>query len=354
MRVTRTRPVAALIAALCLLLAGCGAFGQRPSGGGGGGGGGGEGTTIRLGLPTGVTSFANADIVVAQQKGFLADVGLKVQTQNLRSGVSVVQGVVGGALDVGAASIEPVINAAAGGGDVAIIGSYTDKLAVAAVTPSSIRRPEDLRGHRLGVQEVGAFREVMTRLVLQSGGLTPQDVQYVPVDAQSYNAALVDGRIQCAILQTEQGIAAIRQNPNLHVLVNLADIVPTYHYGTYFVSRSWLEHNRDAATKLLTAITRAHRFMYENKAETVKIVAGATKFDQSVISQAYDDLLGRQGVFPVNTGLDQTRIDATVAKMRELGILDRDPPPYDRLVDTGPVSAAVSTLGELRGDPRWR
>ncbi|WP_028922598.1 ABC transporter substrate-binding protein [Pseudonocardia acaciae] len=345
MRTTR-----ALLAVLCLLVAGCGAFGDRPSAPSGPGGG----TTIRLGLPTGVTSFANADIVVAQQKGFLAEAGLSVQTQNLRSGVSVAQGVVGGALDVGAASIEPVVNATAAGGDVAIIGAYTDRLAVSAVTPSTIRTPADLRGRRVGVQEVGAFREVMSRLVLKSGGLTPRDVEYVPVDAQNYTAALVDGRIQSAILQTEQGIAAVRQNPNLHVLANLADIVPTYHYGTYFVSRPWLERNRDTATRLLTALTRAHRFMYENKAETVRIVAGATTFGEDVISAAYDELLGRQGVFPVNTGLDRERIEATVATMRGLGILEHDPPPYERLVDSGPVTAAVSTLGERRGDPRWR
>jgi hypothetical protein len=40
--------------------------------------------------------------------------------------------------------------------------------------------------------------------------------------------------------------------------------------------------------------------------------------------------------------------------MRELGILDRDPPPFDQLVDLAPVSAAVSQLGQETGDPRWR
>jgi hypothetical protein len=35
------------------------------------------------------------------------------------------------------------------------------------------------RGH----QDVGAFREVMTRMVLESVKLTPQDVHYVPVSA---------------------------------------------------------------------------------------------------------------------------------------------------------------------------
>jgi len=351
MRLPPRRALAALLSVCCLALAGCGAFGDRPAAPGASASG---PAVIRLGLPTGVTSFANADLAVAQQKGFLAEAGLTVEPQNLRSGVSVVQGVVGGALDVGAASIEPVVNAAAAGGNVVIIGAYTDKLTVSAVTPSDIRTAADLRGRRVGVQEVGAFREVMTRLVLRSGGLTQRDVQYVPVDAQSYTAALVDGRIQSAILQTEQSIAAVRDHPNLRVLANLADIVPEYHYGTYFVSRTWLERNRDTATRLLTALTRAHRFMYQDKPETVRIVSAATGFDEAVTGQAYDELLARQGVFPVNTGLDRGRIDATIRQMRGLGILDRDPPPFDQLVDPAPVSAAVSQLGQETGDPRWR
>jgi ABC-type nitrate/sulfonate/bicarbonate transport system substrate-binding protein len=235
------------------------------------------------------------------------------------------------------------------------VGAYTDLLTVSAVTPSDVRTAADLRGRQLGVQEVGAFREVMTRLVLRSGGLTPDDVAYVPVDAQSYTSALVDGRIQSAILQTEQGIAAVRDHPDLHVLASLSEIVPEYHYGTFFVARTWLEDNRDVVTRLLTALTRAHRFMYENKADTVRVVARTTEFDEPVIAEAYDELLGRQGVFPVNTGLDPGRITATIDEMRELGILERDPPPLDQLVDTGPVTTAVEQLGgEQTGDARWR
>jgi ABC-type nitrate/sulfonate/bicarbonate transport system substrate-binding protein len=332
--------------AAALLLAGCGAFGSGPPRA--------EGQPIRVGLPTGVTSFANADIAVAIEKGFFSDVGLTVETQNLRSGVSVVQGVVGGALEIGGSSIEPVVNAAAGGGDIVIIGAYTDRLTVSAVTPTDVRTPEDLAGRRVGVQEVGAFREVMSRFVLQSAGLTPNDVQYIPVDAQSYTSALVDGRIQSAILQTEQAVAAERDYPNLHTIAKLADVVPDYHYGTYFVSRSWLEANRDVATNFMTALTRAHRFMYDNKDETVRIVAKATGFDEQVTAQAYDSLLTQQAVFPVNSGLDQARIEKTVATMRDLGILENDPPPYDQLVDDGPVSDAVAQLGELTGDERWR
>jgi NitT/TauT family transport system substrate-binding protein len=348
--VRRLRTVLAALA-VAGMLAGCGAFGDAPSQSGEPRP---EGQAIRVGLPTGVTSFANADLAVAIEKGFLSEAGLTVETQNLRSGVSVVQGVVGGALEIGAASIEPVVNAAAGGGDVVVIGAYTDKLTVSSVASAEVQTAADLRGRQVGVQEVGAFREVMTRLVLQSAGLTPNDVQYIPVDAQSYTSALVDGRIQNAILQTEQAVAATRDHPGMHAIAELADIVPDYHYGTYFVSRSWLEANRDVAVRFMTALTRAHRFMYENKDETVQIVARATEFDEQVISQAYDSLLTEKAVFPVNTGLDKARIKATIRRMGELGILENEPPVYEQLVDAGPVVDAVDSLGVQSGDARWR
>jgi ABC-type nitrate/sulfonate/bicarbonate transport system substrate-binding protein len=342
------RALTAAVASLAalVLLAGCGSFGGAPTRD--------AGQPLRIGLPTGVTSFANADLAVAVEKGFLAEAGLAVETQNLRSGVSVVQGVVGGALDIGASSIEPVVNAAAGGGDVAIIGAYADKLTVSAVAPADVRTAADLKGRRVGVQEIGAFREVMSRLVLQSAGLTPDDVEYVPVDAQSYTSALVDGRIQSAILQTEQAAAAEQDYRGLHTIAELADVVPDYHYGTYFVTRSWLDANRDAATRFMTALTRAHRFMYDNRAETVRIVAKATEFPEPVIDEAYESLLVEQGVFPVNSGLDQARITATTDRMRALGTLERDPPAYADLVDTGPVDTVVSDLGPMTGDERWR
>ena len=40
--------------------------------------------------------------------------------------------------------------------------------------------------------------------------------------------------------------------------------------------------------------------------------------------------------------------------MRELGILEHEPPAYAELVDTGPIDDAVAQLGELTGDARWR
>jgi NitT/TauT family transport system substrate-binding protein len=310
-------------------------------------------TTLEIGLPTDVTSFANADVAVADKQGFFRDAGLTVHVKNLNSGVPVVQGIVGGTLNIGASSIEPVVNAHAQGGGLVVIGSYADRLTVSVVTPKGIATAADLRGKRLGVQQVGAFREVMTRMVLAGAGLTPGDAQYVPVDANSYTTALVQGRIQSAVLQREQAIDALQRDGDLHVLADLNQVRPDYFYGAYFVTTKWLAANRDAAKKFLTAIVRAHRFMYQDKNATVPIVAAATGFSDQVVSQAYDVLVGQQGVFPVNDGLDSARITGTVQTMEQFKILTGSPPGESSLVDNGPIAGVVGQLGAWTGDPRW-
>jgi ABC-type nitrate/sulfonate/bicarbonate transport system substrate-binding protein len=310
-------------------------------------------TTIELGLPTNVTSFANADVAVAEAQGLFRAVGLTVHVKNLSSGVPVIQGVVGGTLNIGAASIEPVVNAQAEGAELVIIGSYADRLTVSMVTPASIATTADLRGKRLGIQQVGAFREVMTRMVLQGAGMAPSDAAYVPVTANGYTAALVQGTIQSAILQEEQAIDVLQRDDKLHVLVDLGQLRPDYFYGTYVVAQSWLAHHQDVAKRFLTAIMRAHRFMYQDRAATVPIVARATGMTEPVIAQAYDVLLGKQGAFAVNTGLDATRITRTIQTMQQFKILNGAAPGESSLVDRGPISAVVGELGAWTGDPRW-
>jgi NitT/TauT family transport system substrate-binding protein len=304
-------------------------------------------TTITIGLPNSAPSFANSDVAVAQAEGYFAKEGLNVQVSNLSSGVPVVQGVVGGSLDIGASSIEPVVNAASQGAPVQIVGSYANKLTVDMVTPKTITSPAQLRGKRLGIQQAGAFREVMTRIVIEGAGLTTSDVSYVPSSSSAYISELLAGEIQSGVLQEEQTLTALRKDGKLHVLVNFEQEQPSYFYGTYIVSKSWLAGNQATLEKFLTAITMAHRFMYANKAATVSIVAKNTGDSSATIASAYDVLLTEEGVFPLNSGLSLARISATIATMKRYKILTGTEPSVSSLVNTGPVAAVISELGPV-------
>jgi ABC-type nitrate/sulfonate/bicarbonate transport system substrate-binding protein len=345
-------------ALLALLVAGCS---EGPSGSGGGeAASSGEsaapkgGKVVKVALPTAQTSFANADIAVAQAKGYFKQQGVGVELQNFGSGLKVVQAVVAGGADVGASSIEPVVAAASRGQPLPIIGSYTDRLAVTMVTPKAVANPDQLRGKRLGIQDVGAFREVMTRLVLQGAGMTPDDVSYRPVESNGYTGALLAGQIQSAILQQEQAIDAMQRDDGLHVLADLYKTDPRYFYGTYFTKEGWLKANGDTAERFLAAITQAHRFMYDNREETVRIVAKATGFKPEVIDKAYAHLLVKNAVFPVNDGLDEGRLTHTLQRMKKLGLLQGAAPQASEIVDRAPIDAAVKRIGGPADEPDAR
>ncbi|MBW4430728.1 MAG: ABC transporter substrate-binding protein [Pelatocladus maniniholoensis HA4357-MV3] len=302
-------------------------------------------TAIEIGLPTGKTSFANVDMAIAQEMGFFKQQGLNVTIKNLDSAVKVVQAVVANDVDIGGASIEPVTNAASAGANVVIIGTYANRLTVSMVTPKTIKSVADLRSRNVGVQDLGAFREVMTRMVLQSAKLTPQDVKYIPISPPSYIQALVTGQIDSAILQTEQVFEILNRDSRFHVLVNLNAVEPEYFYGSYIVKKDWLARNSDLAVRYLTALIQAHRFMYQNKADTVKIAAKITGFDTSVLDKTYDVLLRKNKVFPVNDGIDEKRLTYTISKMKLLGLLKGKKPDLNQLIDRKPITLAIEKLG---------
>ena len=309
--------------------------------------------TIKVSLPGLKPAFSQSDIAVAEANGFFREQQLTVETQGLSSGVKTVQSVVAGDSNVGAASIEPVLGAAAQGG-LTIIGSYADRLPVVMETPAVITKAADLKGKQLGVQDVGAFREVMTRFVYQGAGLTQDDIHYVPVADTGYVTALLTHKIDSAILQQEQSVDAEQRDPTLHVLVDLAKTLPDYFYGTYFVKADWLQSHRDVAVRFLTAITKAHRLIYSDRARVVPEIADATGFSADVVGKAYDRLIAKDGVFAVNEGLEARRLTYTMGRMKDLGLLPNGAPDLARVVDRGPIRDAVQSLGgPLKGDARW-
>jgi NitT/TauT family transport system substrate-binding protein len=336
---------------LALLAAGCGGGGDERSGkgigqGAGGGTSGGDGGGLTVGLPTAQTSFANTDVVIAEQKGFFEEQGIEVEVQNFGSGLKAVQAVIAGGVEIGGSSIEPVAAAAARDQDLKVIGAYADRLTVNVTAPESIGGVDDLRGKPVGIQDVGAFREIMVRYLLQRNGMQPSDVDYRPVAASGYVNALIAGQIQAAVLQQEQYFGVLQQDPKYHALVDLYEIQPDYFYGTYFAKSDWIKDHADEAKAFVAAITQAHRFMYENEEETVAIASEATGFDRETVSKAYDVLIGKNKVFPVDAGLDRARIDYTLKQLEQAEAVSGEAPDYSELVDDSAANAAVEALGE--------
>jgi NitT/TauT family transport system substrate-binding protein len=310
--------------------------------------------TLVIGMPVTPPNLPHVGVYIAKELGYFDEQGINVELTAFESGLQSLRGGIAGGVDIVAASSEPIITVISRGAKIHSIFSYAHRLTVVMAAQESIRKPADLRGKNLGIQDVGAFREVMTRAVLHSAGLTPQDVNYIPVASAGYIAALISNKIDTAILHIDQAYMARTKKASLHPLVPLWELMPSYWYGTFSANDELLRKEPDLLARAVAAIIKAHRFMYREKERTLDLASKHTGYPKEVLSPAYDALAAAK-VWPVNDGMPAEMVEVTINKMAEIGLLkENEKPKVEQVVDRGPANAALAKLGRWTDAPNWK
>src|SRR5438105_1590863 len=291
---------------------------------------------------------------IAKDLGFFDEVGLDVEIKSFEGGVPALRGGIAGGLDVVATSTDPLLAAIQQGAPVKAIGTYAPRLSVVMMAVPEIKSPAELKGKKLGIQDVGGFSDTMSRLVLQQASISPNDVQWITVATANRVTAMVGGQTDTGVLHVDQYYTALALNPQFNVLAKMWEVVPDWWYSAFVVTDDVRTQKRDALVRFMTAVIKAHRFMYTNPVETKKVAVDETKAKPEVIDKAYDDL-SKGGVWSVNDGMPQKLIDYTIGKEVEVGTIKAEnKPTYEQIVDKSIVDEAIKRNGgPLTGDPRW-
>ena len=309
---------------------------------------------VVFGVPVTPPNVVHIPPYIAKELGFFAENNIDAEFVTFEGGTQTLRGSVAGGLDITGTSSDPAIIAAAKGAGTKVLGSYSHKLSQSMLVQGDIKNCKDLKGRKVGIQEVGAFNEVMSRAVLATCGLTPKDVQYIPVSTKGRVPGLLTNQIDTAILHVDQAIAAKKKKPDLNILVNLWEPLPKWLYAAYIAPEKEIASNRQLYIDLMAALIKANRYIYNNKAKVVEIAAKYTQQDSDAVAQTYD-ILANAGAWPVNDGLPRDMVEWTINKQVELGTIKaEDKPSYEKLVDTSVVQAALTKAGgRLKGDKRW-
>ena len=309
---------------------------------------------VVFGVPVTPPNVVHIPPYVAKEMGYFNDLNIEVELVTFEGGTQTVRGSVAGGLDITGTSADPAIIAAARGSGTKVVGTYSHKLSQSMLVQGDIKSCKDLKDKKIGIQEVGAFSEVMSRAVLASCGLTAKDVQYVPVSTKGRVPGLLSGQIDSAVLHVDQALVAKKKKADLNILVNLWETLPKWLYAAYIAPEKEISSNRQLYVDIMAALIKANRFMYNNKPKTVEIVTKYTQQDAEVVAQTYD-LLAGAGAWPVNDGLPKDMVEWTIAKQVELGTIKaEEKPSYEKLVDVSVIQAALTKAGgRLKGDKRW-
>ena len=309
---------------------------------------------VVFGVPVTPPNVVHIPPYVAKEMGFFGEQNIDAEFVTFEGGTQTLRGSVAGGLDITGTSADPAIVAAARGAGTKVLGTYSHKLSQSMLVQGDIKSCKDLRDRKIGIQEVGAFNEVMSRAVMASCGLTPKDVQYVNVSTKGRVPGLLTGQIDTAILHVDQAIVAKKKKPDLNILVNLWEPLPKWLYAAYIAPEKQINENRQLYVDIMAALIKANRFIYNNKAKTVEIGVKYTQQDSDVVAQTYD-ILANAGAWPVNNGLPRDMVEWTINRQVELGTIKaQEKPAYEKFVDLSVLEAALAKAGgRLTGDKRW-
>lgn len=248
-------------------------------------------TKIAIASPGPFTITVSIPLAIAREQGLFAKYGLEARVNvglPPLVGKESELGVVG--------SPAALLQIARQGTDLRILGAYsTGRIRAHLVTRAEIKKPEDLRGKRLGVGGIiGAGAWINAILALQHFGLDPKrdDITIVSGRGTFRNAnALEDGTIDAAVLNPAQ---SEQMKPKGFVVLLDMDLNNVYGAQTVLATTgAYLQEHPDVVEKVMTALVEAMAFSLApmNKPTVLKTIMKELKLtDPAAAERGYQDL----------------------------------------------------------------
>ena len=246
-------------------------------------------------------SIAEMPFRIAQTKGFYRDEGLDVEVIFIRGAVGM-QARLGGSVDFSSAS-GSTIAAAVRGIPVKLVFTASAKPQFDMVAQKDIRSIADLKGKFVGISSRGGSIDLLTQMMVQKHGLTPnKDVTSLVIGGQEDTVlALRTGRIAAALLTPPRPLMLAREGFNR--IGYSGDYMPTYPSGGIGVTDDTIKNKPNELYSFVKASVRGLQFARQNRAEAKKILTDyfAIK-DPALADQFFELYLAR---LPVNGSADE-------------------------------------------------
>lgn len=228
-------------------------------------------------------------VIIAAEKGYLAEEDIKPVVQYFAAGVDTVDSVLAGQADFGVIMDVPLLTRFASGKLIspAVIGVPVPgwhKLFVSA----DMKAPADYKGKKYGVV-AGTAQEFITRQHLRQMGVNPE----TEADLVSFGAvfdivgAMKAGRIDGGWIWGE-GVEVMDADSS-YQFVGDDSVVEQTSSALLVTSREFDENNRDIVERTLRALQKSADMIDDDLAGAAAVVAGATGGDEKLIENAIRD-----------------------------------------------------------------
>src|SRR5687767_989869 len=222
----------------------------------------------------------------AQEAGLFKKYDLDVPLVFVTPGAPSVAAILSGDSEVaviGAASINrPVVQ---GNKDPVLIGGIKSLLTHSIIAKPDIKRPEQLKGKRIGVSRIGSNPHYFAVQALRHFGIDSRDVSFIQAGgAPETLAVLVAQGIDAAVLTVPTDAQALKLG--YHYVVYGPDLRIAYAATTVTTRRSIIAKRGPVISRFMRAMAEAAKIMHTDKEYMYKVMAKYLRVDDRKLLEA--------------------------------------------------------------------
>jgi NitT/TauT family transport system substrate-binding protein len=303
-----------------------------------------------------VGSIGNPPIVamiqpyVALEEGFYEKYGVDVTLRDMETGLDAARAVETGDLDIAYSPTGPVVTLYGAGVPVTAFWGW-DVLDwfIGSANPD-VQTCEDLEGETIAGDSVGGARYSVMEIILDSCGLTVDDVDFVALAGRAALEGVAAGAVDTAVLHIEDQyrIEELAPDRELHVIEWLEDVDPEQHYLSVWGQPDVVGEKREEIVRFLAATIESLRWMHDEANHDRLIEIGTVTGDSpEVLEVSFPDFFEIEWYPLDRDGLPQDKVEATIEEQVRLeNVEEGQEPTYDDIVDLSLYEEAWELVDE--------
>jgi ABC-type nitrate/sulfonate/bicarbonate transport system substrate-binding protein len=240
-------------------------------------------------VPYAALSPTYSPLWIAEQAGYFKKHGLDVQLVYISAGSVIVPAILSGQVEIANMSSAPALMAWARGADLVAVGVTSNRLLHVIMTRAAIKRPEELRGKKVGSDRYGSLSDLVLRDALRHFNLAPdRDVAILQTGGLPERlGALKVGAVDGAILAGDTAFQA--EKLGFHTVIDLSQLPIQYPGSTIVLSKAFLQSRREVVKRFLRGWVEGIRTARTDKESTVKVLKKFLKTaDEEILDRTFE------------------------------------------------------------------
>jgi len=230
-----------------------------------------------------------APLWMAQEAGLFKKHNLDVELIYIPGGTVIIQTMLSGEVKIANMAPPAAIGAWAKGADLTLIGTGVNRLLETVMTPLTIKRPEDLKGKRIGISRYGSLTDIILREGLRQYKLNPEkDVVILQVGGEGPRlAALKAGAVDGAMLSGDQRFQA--EKLGFHVLVDFSKLPIDYPINGMVARKDFSRGQRDPLKRFVKAWAEGIKIVKTDREFSLKVLRKYLRVeDREILEKSYE------------------------------------------------------------------